>query len=176
MRESSMPLSLGFAPTPSVAVAVRRLLVLLLAVVPLSFIRPVTAQTRGYPPLPVEGLWEAQEHDGVFLIGHCGDQLCGRLIAIKYDTIPPKDVSGNSECGLMMLTGFVPNGDGPDGDKQWHGTILDPDSGRKYDANIWSPQPGVLKLRGYILGITLFGETQTWTRYNGSIGPNCKMP
>ncbi|MBO5995616.1 MAG: DUF2147 domain-containing protein, partial [Acetobacter sp.] len=35
---------------------------------------------------------------------------------------------------------------------------------------------GVLKLRGYV-GIPIFGETHTWTRYKGgAIGPECKMP
>jgi len=70
-----------------------------------------------------------------------------------------------------MLTGFRLGGD-----RRWHGNILDPQTGKNYDATIWSPQVGVLKLRGYILGMPLLGETQTWTRYGGLVGRDCKMP
>lgn len=120
----------------------------------------------------VEGLWLAQDHDGVFEIGKCGERLCGRLIGMDYDKHEPKDVWGRPECGLVMLTGFMRQDDG-----RWHGNILDPETGKTYDAMIWSPSSEVLKLRGYILGISLFGETQTWTRYHGpAMGPNCKLP
>ncbi|TCS32165.1 uncharacterized protein (DUF2147 family) [Acidomonas methanolica] len=134
---------------------------------------PVYAQTVGTPPLAVEGYWLAQDRDGVFLIGHCGGgQLCGRLVGLDYDAEMPKDVWGRPECGLVMLTGFTRQDDG-----RWHGTILDPQTGRQYDSMIWSPQRGVLKLRGYILGIPFLGETQSWTRYAGPpMGAACKMP
>lgn len=129
------------------------------------------AQTPGNPVLDVEGYWLAQEHDGVFLIGHCGGELCGRLVGMRYEGEMPKDVNGRPQCGLMMLTDFKAQESG-----HWGGHILDPQTGKVYDSKIWSPRPDVLKLRGYILGITLFGETQTWTRYRGTIGAACKMP
>ncbi|WP_367160092.1 DUF2147 domain-containing protein [Kozakia baliensis] len=140
----------------------------------LAMLAPQTsyAQTRGNPPAPEEGLWLAQQHDGVFQIGHCGDTLCGKLIGMQYDKDAPKDVWGRPQCGLMMLTDFKRTDD----DKRWHGHILDPETGRTYDSRIWTSSPDVLKLRGFILGIPLLGETQTWTRYHGTIGPNCKLP
>lgn len=130
------------------------------------------AQTAGNPPAPEEGLWLAQDHDGVFQIGHCGDTLCGRLIGMLYDGPVPKDVWGRSQCGLVMLTDFRLSKD----ENVWRGHILDPETGRTYDARIHAESAEVLKLRGFILGIPLFGKTQTWTRYHGTIGPECKLP
>lgn len=121
---------------------------------------------------PVLGQWETREHDGVFEIKPCGGELCGRLVGMRYTGEIPKAKDGTSECGLLMLTGFVPDSDDAG---RWNGHILDPDSGKVYQAQIWSPRDGVLKLRGYV-GIPLFGETHTWTRYGGTIGARCQMP
>ncbi|GBQ91863.1 hypothetical protein AA13595_3203 [Gluconacetobacter johannae DSM 13595] len=144
------------------------------------------ATLGGFPAMPARaddpnntvtlsalGLWETQEHDGVFEVKSCGDgQICGRLVGMRYTGEVPKAKDGGSECGLLMLTGFTPDSDRAG---RWNGHILDPDTGRVYHAQIWSPREGVLKLRGYI-GIPLFGETHTWTRYTGTIGPRCQMP
>ena len=75
---------------------------------------------------------------------------------------------------LLMLTDFQPMEGSNRG--RWAGHILDPDTGHLYDSQIWTIQPDVLKLRGYI-GLPIFGETQTWTRYKGpAMGPVCKIP
>lgn len=119
------------------------------------------------------GYWLSQGHDGVFLIGRCGDTVCGHLVGLQYEgTDVPRDKNGKSECNLLMLTEFRPSSDD---NGRWHGKILDPDTGHIYQSQIWSPRKDVLKLRGYI-GLPLFGETQTWTRYTGTLGPVCKMP
>ncbi|MBS1089022.1 DUF2147 domain-containing protein [Gluconobacter wancherniae] len=121
---------------------------------------------------PEEGLWLTEDKDGIFLIQPCGNMLCGQLVGMSYDGAVPVDVWGRSQCRLQMLTDFTPAED-----QKWHGHILDPRSGRVYQARIWSPEPEVLKLRGFVLGMPLFGETQTWRRYHGApIGANCKMP
>ncbi|MFW7266678.1 DUF2147 domain-containing protein [Gluconacetobacter sp. Hr-1-5] len=120
---------------------------------------------------PVLGQWVTRERDGVFEIRACGGELCGRLVGMRYTGEIPKAKDGTSECGLLMLTGFVPDSDDAG---RWNGHILDPDSGKVYQAQIWSPRDGVLKLRGYV-GIPLFGETHTWTRYDGTIGARCQM-
>ncbi|NLI26025.1 MAG: DUF2147 domain-containing protein [Acetobacter sp.] len=122
---------------------------------------------------PEIGLWLSEKHDGVFRVEYCGDGvLCGTLIGMRYDEAEPaRDVHGRSECGLTMLTGFRKKS----GDERWNGKILDPDSGEVYHAQIWSPRDGEMKLRGYV-GIPLFGETQTWTRYTGTIGAQCRLP
>ncbi|MBB2156480.1 DUF2147 domain-containing protein [Gluconacetobacter diazotrophicus] len=126
----------------------------------------------GTGTLSVLGMWETREHDGVFRIASCGGQLCGHLVGMRYTGEVPKARDGGSECGLLMLTGFTPDSDEPG---RWNGHILDPDTNKVYHAQIWSPRDGVLKLRGYV-GIPLFGETHTWTRYTGTIGQRCQMP
>ncbi|MBE7213181.1 MAG: DUF2147 domain-containing protein, partial [Gluconacetobacter diazotrophicus] len=57
----------------------------------------------------------------------------------------------------------------------WNGWVLDPDDGHSYGANVWSPAPGILQLRGYV-GLPIFGRTERWTRYDGSIGAGCRLP
>ncbi len=130
-----------------------------------------TVRAADLPPAPV-GRWLSQDHDGVFEIGPCGQTLCGRLIGMRYRGEMPTDRAGHPQCGLMMLTGFLRQTQDP---SRWAGKILDPEKGRTYHAVIWSPEPGLLNLRGYLL-LPLFGETQRWTRYDGPIGAACHLP
>jgi len=134
--------------------------------------RPVKAAEPAASPPALSGLWLSQDHDGVFRIEQCGDVLCGQLVAMRYDgSVPPLDRQGQSQCGLTMLTGFKRDEDDP---ARWNGHILDPTSGRVYHAQIWSPRPGELNLRGYLF-LPLFGQTQHWTRFRGRIGPQCRL-
>ncbi|WP_257640657.1 DUF2147 domain-containing protein [Acetobacter orientalis] len=134
---------------------------------------PAVAHAELKPEEAFMGYWLSQGHDGVFKIETCGDTVCGRLVGLQYEgTDVPHDKKGQSECNLLMLTEFRRSSS--EGER-WNGKILDPDSGHIYQAQIWSPHKDVLKLRGYI-GLPLFGETQTWTRYEGILGPVCKMP
>ena len=131
-----------------------------------------TGLAQGRPsPASVEGLWITAEGDGVFAIGPCGDRLCGRLVGMHYQGTMPLDVWKRPQCREQLLTGFRPGNEAG----HWAGSILDPDNGHTYDAAIWSPQPDVLKLRGYLL-VPLFGQTRTWSRYAGAIGAACKLP
>jgi uncharacterized protein (DUF2147 family) len=49
---------------------------------------------------------------------------------------------------------------GPGGDRYKGGTILDPEDGKVYKAEIWT-EDGKLKVRGYV---GFFYRTQTWLR------------
>lgn len=132
--------------------------------------RPAMAASEG----TLMGYWLSQDHDGVFLVQQCGDVVCGHLVGLQYEgTDVPRGHDGKVECNLMMLTDFRPM---KENTRKLQGHILDPDTGHVYDAQIWADGPDVLKLRGY-LGLPLFGQTQTWTRYTGpAMGPMCKMP
>lgn len=123
------------------------------------------------PASAVLGRWLTSDGDGVFQLERCGPALCGWLVGMRYTGTMPLDVWKRPQCGMSLLSGFEP-GDEPG---RWNGRILDPDNGRTYQAAIWSPAPDVLKLRGYLL-MPMFGETQVWSRYRGTIGPACKLP
>ena len=128
-------------------------------------------QAANDPAAPVLGRWLTEGSDGVFLIARCDDRLCGWLVGMRYTGSMPLDVWHRPQCNQALLTKFRP----ADDPGHWAGSILDPDNGHTYQATIWSPEPGVLKLRGYVL-LPMLGETQRWTRYHGTIGANCKLP
>ena len=88
----------------------------------------------------------------------------------KITSIPqPNDSQGNpktcSKCtgadkdkpivGLVILRDLVPQGD-----RYKDGTVLDPDDGKIYKAEIWA-EDGKLKVRGYM---GMFYRTQTWAK------------
>lgn len=133
---------------------------------------PVVAQAAmpATPGSPL-GRWLTRNHDGVFQIDRCGDVLCGRLVGMRYSGSMPLDINHRPQCGLQLLNGFRP----AETEGRWSGSITDPDNGHAYRATIWSPEPDVLKLRGYLL-LPILGETQSWTRYRGAIGMACKLP
>lgn len=131
-------------------------------------------QGQARTPSTLEGTWLVAEKDGIFNIAPCpsdGDRLCGWLVGMDYtEAEPEKDVWGRSECGLEIISNMQRHKSG-----QWHGTILDPRTGRTYQAIMWSGKGGTLKLRGYV-GFSLLGETQTWSRIaNPVIGKQCRM-
>jgi uncharacterized protein (DUF2147 family) len=128
------------------------------------------------PPNGVVGRWLTESKHGVVDIHPCGAKLCGSLVWIykqKDDSgrpvvdlrNPEKALQTRSVCGLDMLGGFV-----AESATHWtDGWIYDPESGKTYKANITLQPDGTLKLRGYV-GIPLFGESQIWTRADGSQG------
>lgn len=129
------------------------------------------AAVRSDEPGTILGRWLTPHRDGVFQIDRCGNTVCGRLVGMRYTGSMPLDVHRQPQCGLLLLTGFRP-GEDPG---RWTGTIMDPDSGHRYQATIWSPDADTLKLRGYVL-VPFLGETQTWIRYSGPIGSACQLP
>jgi uncharacterized protein (DUF2147 family) len=146
--------------------AIWRLVVALIAVL------PVVAPSHAAPPQPpVLGHWLSEGRDAVIEIFPCGDDtLCGRLtwFAPGPDDAKNPPMDGNNPdlslrfrplCGLVILKGFKPSGEG-----EWNdGSVYDPDNGKTYRATMTLVDDGTLRLRGYI-GIPLFGETQAWTR------------
>jgi len=57
--------------------------------------------------------------------------------------------------GLVIIKNLTPSGD-----RYKDGTILDPEDGKVYKAEVW-PEAGKLKVRGYL---AMFYKTQTWTK------------
>ncbi|CAK7193213.1 hypothetical protein COMNV_01427 [Commensalibacter sp. Nvir] len=118
-----------------------------------------------------EGLWATRKEDGVFNIFKCKAFLCGSFVGMQYEgNTAPLNTKGHSQCNLLMLKDFTQQKN----KSVWVGKIMDPRNEKIYNAMIWLHNDHELKLRGYI-GISLFGQTQTWYRYHGSISKDCRL-
>ena len=99
------------------------------------------------------------------LLSEQGGMLTGKITGLTE----PHDKTGKpktcSACkgddkdkpiiGLVIVKDLT-----PDGDRYKGGTILDPEDGKIYKAELWT-EDGKLKVRGY-LGV--FYKTQTWVK------------
>jgi uncharacterized protein (DUF2147 family) len=94
-----------------------------------------------------------------------GGKLFGKIVGltdpINAQGQPKKCTACTGEdkdkpiVGLVIIKGLS-----PEKDRYKGGTILDPDDGKVYKAEVWS-EDGKLKVRGY-LGV--FYRTQTWVK------------
>jgi uncharacterized protein (DUF2147 family) len=126
----------------------------------------------GRSAIPIEGTWLTEDYGGVIDIEPCGSRYCGRIVGLAAAATGnplPKDVNGNSRCGLEIIQGLAETGAG-----EWTGNITNPDDGQIYNARLSVDDRGRLHLRGYVL-VPLLGETQTWTRYGGRVTADCRM-
>ncbi len=121
------------------------------------------------------GLWITANGDAVIQIAACGNGLCGYIVGMflgpKDPT--PTDWAGTSQCRLTIIQA-APATD-QSGQPYWTGHITDPRNGNAYNAIIRVDARNELLLRGYV-GLPIFGETQTWTPYQGSLAQNCRLP
>ena len=131
----------------------------------------VGSVAREMPAASPLGRWATADGDGVIEIGWCGAALCGRIVGIARSPGEPvpKDYQGHSQCGLTIITGGSP---AEDGTSQGH--VIDPRSGKEYQAELWVDDAGQLKLRGFV-GIPLLGKTVTWNRFTGRLTADCRM-
>ena len=93
-------------------------------------------------------------------------KLFGRVTEVRPGRTP-KDVcdkcSGEYKnqliLGMVNMRNFHTEAD------DWvGGTVVDPENGKEYKGKIWAVGKDTLRMRGYILGISLLGRTETWTR------------
>jgi uncharacterized protein (DUF2147 family) len=130
------------------------------------------APGAGRSAVPIEGAWLTEDGGGVIDIEPCGSQYCGRIVGLAAAASGkplPKDVNGNSRCGLQIVRGLAENDPG-----EWSGKIINPEDGQTYSARLTVDDRGRLHLRGYVL-IPLLGQTQIWTRYGGRVTAGCRM-
>jgi uncharacterized protein (DUF2147 family) len=117
------------------------------------------------------GDWLTESGHGVIEIVRCENAVCGRIVGI--DRTPsepmPTDVTGQSQCGLTIISGATQAED-----NAWYGKIVDPRDGATYHAKLSVDSDGRLNLRGYI-GIPLLGSTQVWSRFTGRLAENCRF-
>lgn len=120
----------------------------------------------------VTGLWLTQDHGGVISVMPCGSAVCARLVGVVLDhpfDAMPVDYRGVSQCGLELITDARQVRPG-----LWKGHIRDPRNGGVYGADLKLDSQGRLAMRGF-LGVPLLGHTETWTRYNGRVPPDCRL-
>jgi uncharacterized protein (DUF2147 family) len=128
--------------------------------------RAAEAATR---PDQVVGNWTTEDGNGVIAIENCGDSLCGRIVGIQRapgEPIP-KDVHGDSQCGLVIISNERPTHDG-----HWLGNVTDPRDGTTYGAQLWLDEDHNLRIRGF-LGLPLLGQTKTWHPFTGHLTGGC---
>ena len=118
------------------------------------------------------GLWLTRGHDGIMAVTNCDGSLCMEIAGVILDhpnDPTPTDYRGISQCHLRLIA----DARQIDGNL-WRGHILDPRDGRVFGVELHQDPNGNLALRGF-LAVPLFGETQTWTRYNGTVPGDCRM-
>lgn len=139
--------------------------------VPLAmFAMTATGQRAAVADPGPTGQWLVEKKNGVVDIAACGEQFCGKLIWIdpplRPDGTPPVDDHNKDPaqrhrlvCGIAMMGGFKAAGP-----NEWDaGWIYNAENGETYQAKMVLLDDGHLKVRGFV-GISLFGESQTWTR------------
>jgi uncharacterized protein (DUF2147 family) len=135
----------------------------------------VIAPAAHADPSPVFGQWLTENRRGVIEMVPCADKVCGKLVwmieplrhgAPAIDEYNPKpELRQRPLCGMTILGDFHETEPRHFED----GWIYSPDSGKTYHATMTLEENGTLRLRGYV-GIPLFGESQHWTRADGSLG------
>ena len=128
------------------------------------------APQQGQAETPI-GAWLTAKGNAVVRIMPCGDVLCGEIAGIaRAPGAPmPTDVEGKPQCGLVII-----RDERPEGDDSWVGTVTDPRDGASFGARLRVDEAGNLRLRGFF-AVPLLGETQTWHRFTGRLGAECRM-
>jgi uncharacterized protein (DUF2147 family) len=121
----------------------------------------------------IAGVWKNGEGTAMIKISKKGDSYEGKIVWLKEPNDPengkPKIDKNNPETtkssspvlGLTNVWGFkYKNGEWIDG------FIYDPKNGKTYDCIMTMSEKDKSKLnvRGYIMGMTMFGRTDTWVR------------
>ncbi len=114
------------------------------------------------------GVWYTPKQDGKIEIYEVDNHYYGTLISytMPYATDinnPDPALRSRAVVGLNIIQDFVYD----DAHQQWvNGTIYDPENGKTYTGSLWvdKKDPNQLKARGYVLGMTILGRTETFTR------------
>ncbi len=119
----------------------------------------------------VTGVWKNGEGTAMIKIDKVNDKYQGKIVWLKEPNDPdngkPKIDKNNPDetkrnravLGLINVWGFTYE------DGEWTGGyIYDPKNGKTYDCIITMDDKSKLNVRGYIMGMTMFGRTDTWVR------------
>ncbi len=113
----------------------------------------------GKPGGKPTGMVEIYEENNVWYGKIAGNSDPEEAKKVSYCTKCPDEFKDKPFDGLRFMWGFTRNENNYTG-----GHILDPNTGNIYNASMNLVDDGkTLKMRGY-LGISIFGQTETWTR------------
>lgn len=136
-----------------------------------SLLALLAAPLLGQSSSDVVGKWYTENKETVIKIYKSGDKYYGKIVWLKEPkedngkmkkdkNNPKKSKRSQTLVGLVLLKGFVYQGDG-----EWaEGTIYDPENGKTYKARIRLKGKDKLDIRGYV-GVPAFGRSTVWTRY-----------
>jgi uncharacterized protein (DUF2147 family) len=124
-------------------------------------------------PDAVVGVWKNGEGTALIKIFKNNAKYQGKIVWLKEpndaETGKPKTdknhpdeaVRGRQILGLTNVWNFEYKAD----DKEWSGGfIYDPKAGKTYDCVITLKNDNELSVRGFIMGMSMFGRTDTWVR------------
>lgn len=118
------------------------------------------------------GVWFTEGQQAKIELFNCrsdAKKLCGKIVGLREPNDPqtgkPKidqhDYKGQPLIGLENVRDM----EKVEGEDKWeNGTIYDPKTGKTYEGNITMSENNILHLRGFVMGISLLGRTQDWTR------------
>ena len=117
------------------------------------------------------GKWLTQENKATVTIAHCGDALCGTIVALKEPNDPatgkPKTDINNPDAakrsrpviGVQIVFDMKPSGTAD----KWDGQVYNAEDGKTYTGSITLTSASTLDLKGCALA-GLICKTQTWNR------------
>jgi uncharacterized protein (DUF2147 family) len=124
-------------------------------------------------PDAIVSVWKNGEGTALIKIFKNKDKYQGKIVWLKEPNDPetgqPKidknhpdeGVRTRAILGMSNVWGFEYKPD----DKEWSGGfIYDPKNGKTYDCIISLKSDNELNVRGFIMGMTMFGRTDTWVR------------
>src|SRR5262245_11428643 len=113
------------------------------------------------------GRWRSASGNIEVEIAPCGAALCGtvvRVLSNRSMADPSVEMSNLPGLGLVVLSNFLPSGDGG-----FEGFIYNRESRKTYSCTMALESPDRLALHPYV-GIQMLGQTQVWTRVQGEGG------
>ena len=116
------------------------------------------------------GYWFTDDLGGIVQIQQCGaGTLCGTIVGLRDWPANGQrlDWQGHPQCHFPLLRNLRFQDD-----KRWHGTVTNPEDGQTYTAEVWVPDDGILRLRGYV-ALELFGSTRRWPASPTGARPDC---
>ena len=134
----------------------------------------VNAHAQIPEPDRLLGVWEPSNGKARVKIEKISDKYYGKIEMLTApnnpDGTPKKDpnnpkanLRNRDRLGMVIMNGFTWNAS----EQKWeNGTIYDPTEGKTYDGYVYfeGDNKKVLKLRGYVMGMTWLGRTSDWQR------------